>query len=78
MNVRPVLLVDIEAINERKLNQEKLEQIDRSFQDIIYKSEYPICIDRRFGRPFKIIDGRHRIYIARQKSLRLVPAIVID
>jgi hypothetical protein len=76
--VEPILLVDIEVIDPTKLDPVKLTSIIREFQGIIYRSMEPIRVDRRFGRPFKILDGKHRIQAARHKNQRLIPAIGID
>jgi hypothetical protein len=34
----------------------------------------PIVLDRGLGEPYKIIDGNHRIYLARQKGKKLIEA----
>lgn len=56
----------------------KLQEITSKFKEVIHKSEEPIFIDKRFSRPFRILNGGHKIYVARRKSQRLVPAAVID
>ena len=66
--VEPILLVDIEVTNEITLDKTKLNEILRDFNNVIYRSTEPICIDRRLGRPFKILDGKHRIHAARRKN----------
>jgi hypothetical protein len=34
----------------------------------------PIVLDRGLGKPYKIIDGNHRIHLARQKGKKLIEA----
>jgi ParB-like chromosome segregation protein Spo0J len=75
--VEAVLLLDIEAIDETELNKIKLYEIVRDLKNAIYRNTEPIVIDKRLGRHFKILDGKHRIYAARKRNQRLIPAIVI-
>ncbi|MDP5337534.1 MAG: hypothetical protein NWQ28_03040 [Nodularia sp. (in: cyanobacteria)] len=76
-DLSPVVLADIEAVNKRELKDSKLQQLAGCLDDALYKSSEPIRIDKTFGKPFKIINGRHRIYLCRQKGYKLVPAVVL-
>jgi hypothetical protein len=76
--VEAVLLVDIEAIDELKLDRLKLHEIIIDFENVIYASVEPILLEKRLGRPFKILDGKHRIHAARRKNKKLIPAIFMD
>ncbi|WP_414549982.1 hypothetical protein [Anabaena sp. CCY 0017] len=76
-DLSPVVLADIETVNKRELKDSKLQQLVGCLDDALYKSSEPIRIDKTFGKPFKIINGRHRIYLCRQKGYKLVPAVVL-
>jgi hypothetical protein len=73
-----VSLSDIRAVSLSELEQHKLNSLENgrdSFERILSSAGNPIALDR--GKPHDITDGRHRIYLARKKGLRTVPAIFV-
>lgn len=72
-----VNLDDIESVNEGDLNQKKLNSLENSydsFEDQLNSRSNPIALDKN-TTPYKIIDGRHRVFLARQKGYTSVPAV---
>jgi hypothetical protein len=70
-------LDDIEDVNSYDLSDRRLEMLEGghdSFDDVLNSWSDPITLDRRGGPPYTIIDGRHRIYIARERGYSSVPA----
>ncbi len=80
MNLEWVSLKDIEDINPDELNPNRLRQLENgfcSFEDLIYgKCSDPIALDKSI-KPYRVIDGRHRIYLARKKGYSKVKARLI-
>ncbi len=73
-----VALSDIEQIDFRRDNL-KQSRIDTlldgysSFEEVINSKSDPITLSGA-NKPYEIIDGRHRVYLARQKGYTHVPA----
>jgi len=70
-----VPLTEIEEVNRQELDQRRLDALLHGFSpfDQVLKSESdPLTLDKRFGKPYRIIDGRHRIFLARQKGYQSV------
>ncbi|MTJ55694.1 hypothetical protein FJR38_25030 [Anabaena sp. UHCC 0253] len=77
-DLTPVVLADIESVERHELKDSKLQPLlAGSLDDALYKSSEPMRIDKTFGKPYRIINGRHRIYLCRQKGYKLVPAVVV-
>lgn len=77
-NLTPVALADIENVERHELRDGRLQQLlAGSLDDALSKSSEPIRIDKTYGKPYKIINGRHRIYLCRQKGYKSVPAVVV-
>jgi hypothetical protein len=69
-----VLLSEIEMVSRSELIDSRLETLENgydSFDKVLNNSSDPIKLDES-SRPYKIIDGRHRIYLARQKGYKSV------
>ena len=66
---QPVKLSDIEEVKIEHLKTGKLEALERGD-----RPDGPILLNTAFGKPYKIRDGRHRIYLARQKGQSLIEA----
>ncbi|MGI8556402.1 MAG: hypothetical protein ACR2LT_08625 [Pyrinomonadaceae bacterium] len=67
-----VPLADIENISHHELDQRRLDTLLHGFspfEQVLKSGSDPITLDRRFGKPYRIIDGRHRIFLARQRGL---------
>ena len=70
-----VKLTDIENVSRQELDQRRLDTLLRGFSPFeqVLKSESdPITLDLRLGKPYRIIDGRHRIFLARQRGFQNV------
>jgi hypothetical protein len=71
-----VLLSDIEKVSSSELIASRLKTLENgydSFDKVLNSSSDPIKLDNS-SKPYKIIDGRHRIYLARQKGYKSVNA----
>ncbi len=72
-----VSLDDIEDVHESELSQSRLDDLRNgfsSFEDVLRGGSDPITLDENSGTPYGIIDGRHRIYLARERGYTSVPA----
>ena len=69
----PVKLSDIEYVDIKNLEDRKLEALGNGGS-----SDYSITLKRSSGIPYQILDGRHRIYLARQQGKSIVAAIFDD
>lgn len=78
--VRQVSLSDIEQVNRSDLRESRLSTLLNGydpFEKVLNSKSDPIALDRGSGRPYRIMDGRHRVYLARQKGYTSVPAIFV-
>ena len=70
-------LDDIEDVGEGELSQSRLDDLrdgHSPFDDVLRSWSDPITLDRSNGTPYEIIDGRHRIFLAREMGYSTVPA----
>lgn len=73
-----VPLNDIRHVSQSELSNKKLNALENghdSFEYQLNSSSNPIALTG--GKPYDISDGRHRIFLARQKGYRYVPAIFV-
>jgi hypothetical protein len=71
-----VPLSSIRSVSRSELEDHKLKSLqDGNFEEALNSRFNPIALDR--GSPHDITDGRHRIYLARQKGYKSVPAIFV-
>ena len=68
----PVKLSDVEEITIT-IKDNKLEALKRG-----ESPSGPIMLDRGFGKPYRILDGHHRIYLARQEGKLLLAVEFTD
>lgn len=76
-----VSLSDIESVDKSDLSESRLKTLLNgysSFEEVLNSKSDPIALDRRSGKPYSITDGRHRIYLARQKGYSSVPVIFVQ
>ncbi len=80
MSLKWIYLNDVEFVNENNLTQTRLRQLENgicSFEDLIYGNcSDPITLGKS-TKPYRIIDGRHRIYLARKKGYKKIKARLI-
>lgn len=65
-----VSLSDIENVNRSDLSDRRLHDLENGhdpFERVLNTSSDPITLDRK-TKPYRIIDGRHRVYLARKKG----------
>lgn len=78
-NTVQIKLSDIEKLDIKDLKQSKLDAIENScdsFETQLNSRFNPIALDMT-SAPYKIFDGRHRIFLSRQKGYTSVPAVSI-
>lgn len=76
MHVVEIPLALVEEVNLSELEAERIETLLTGyspFEEVLHSTRNPITLDRP-GPPYRIIDGRHRIYLARQRGYQSVPA----
>jgi hypothetical protein len=69
-----VSLSQIENVSRNSLNSERIAMLENgysSFDTVLNSSSDPIALYRGTS-PYEIADGRHRIYLARQKGYEYV------
>lgn len=73
-----VSLSDIENVSKNDLSDKRLDTLQNGFNtfDEVLNGAISdsIALDKKAGKPYKIIDGRHRVYLARQKGYSSVLA----
>jgi hypothetical protein len=72
-----VLLSDIAEVDRDELDDKKLDALENgydSFEDQLNSVQYSIALDGG-SKPYRIINGRHRIYLARRKDYSSVPVV---
>jgi len=65
-----VSLSDIESVSRSELKDSRLKALENGyapFDKVLNSSSDPIALEKN-SRPYKISDGRHRVYLARQKG----------
>lgn len=74
--LQQISLSDIEDIPYSDLKQDRLDMLltgYSSFDDVLNNSSDPVALDKGGGKPYRIVDGRHRIYLARKKGFSTIP-----
>ncbi len=69
-----IFLSDIEDINSEDLIDSRLYTLQNgydSFDKVLNSNSDPITLDKS-KKPYTILDGRHRIFLARQKGYKKV------
>ena len=69
----PVKLSDIKHLDIKNLEDYKLKALEDGGI-----SKYPITLKRSSGIPYQVLEGRHRIYLARQQGKSIIAAIFDD
>lgn len=75
-----VKLSDIQSVSSSELRQSRLDNLLNgysSFDQVLSNSSDPIALSKKGGAPYDIIDGRHRVYLARKKGYNSVDVVFI-
>ena len=75
--MKQVSLSDIEEVYESDLDPRRLYDLENGyspFDEVLGSRSAPIALDCT-SRPYRIINGRHRIFLARKKGYTSVPAV---
>lgn len=76
-NFLQVKLSDIEKVNLSDLKESRLKTLSNerdTFDKVLNSESEPIALDMN-SKPYRIIDGRHRVYLARQNKYTQVRAV---
>jgi len=74
-----VKLSEIEHVDRSELKDSRLETLENGydpFETVLRSESDPIALDKSV-KPYTVTDGRHRIYLARQKGYSEVQAIFV-
>lgn len=75
-----VKLSDIQSVSSSDLRQSRLDNLLNgysSFDQVLSNSSDPIALSKKCNIPYSIIDGRHRVYLARKKGYSSVNVVFI-
>jgi len=81
MRTETIALSDIESVSAGDLKSSRLRDLENGYHTFSYLFENnaslsdPIVVSKH-RRPYVIINGRHRIFLARQKGYRSVQCLV--
>lgn len=79
-SIRNVDVDEIEHISRSDLNEARLTTLQDGcddFEDLLNSASEPIRLSGT-EPPYEVDDGRHRMYLARDKGLYWVPAVFVD
>ncbi|WP_254174917.1 hypothetical protein [Planktothrix pseudagardhii] len=72
----PVKMSDIRIPKRSELNELKIRALENSpdsLSSLLHDKKHPIVLYRG-TRPYEICNGRHRIYLAAQQGIKVIPA----
>jgi len=75
-----VKLSEIESVSSSELRQSRLDNLLNgysSFDEVLNSRSDPVALSKKGNGHYTIIDGRHRIYLARKKGYSSVPAVFV-
>jgi hypothetical protein len=73
----PVKMSDIKIPNLHELNQGKLDSLKNSpdsLEKLLHSKSDPIALHKG-NAPYEVYSGRHRVYLAYQKGIKVIPAV---
>lgn len=76
MHLVEMPLALVEEVHVAELESDRIEILLTGyspFEEVLHSTRNPITLDRP-GPPYRIIDGRHRVYLARQRGYTTVLA----
>lgn len=71
-----ISLSEIESVSRSDLSDSRLRTLENGydyFDTVLNSSSDPVALDKS-SKPYRIVDGRHRVYLARQKGYSSVNA----
>lgn len=74
---RTISLRDIRNVSVSELSGSRLSTLENgysSFEEVLESKSDPITLTG--SKPYDIIDGRHRVYLARKKGYSSINAII--
>jgi hypothetical protein len=77
MGTVPVKISDIRVPNRSELIEGKIRSIENSpdsIESLIHSKSDPIAL-LKGTFPYEVHSGRHRVYVAAQKGIMLIPAV---
>ncbi len=77
MQTRPVKMSDIRVPNRSELNEGKIRSLlnsPDSIESLLHSKTDPIALHKGTP-PYEVYSGRHRVYVAAQKGIKLIPAV---
>lgn len=77
METTPVKMSDIRVPNRSELIEGKIRSIENSpdsISSLLHDERDPITLDKGTP-PYEVYSGRHRVYVAYQKGIKIIPAV---
>jgi hypothetical protein len=77
METRPVKISDIRVPKRSELNEGKIRSIEKSpdsIESLLHSKTDPIALHKG-NPPYEVYSGRHRVYVAAQKGIKVIPAV---
>ncbi len=77
MQTRPVKMSDIRVPKRSELNEGKIRSLENSpdsIESLLHSKTDPIALHKGTP-PYEVYSGRHRVYVAAQKGIKLIPAV---
>lgn len=77
MQTVPVKMSDIRVPQRSELNEGKIRSIENSpdsISSLLHSKSDPIALHKG-SPPYEVYSGRHRVYVAAQRGIKLIPAV---
>lgn len=77
MATTPVKMSDIQVPKKSELNEGKIRSLENSpdsIESLLHSKTDPIALHKGTP-PYEVYSGRHRVYVAAQKGIKLIPAV---
>jgi hypothetical protein len=77
METVPVKISDIRVPNRSELIEGKITSVENSpdsISSLLHDATDPITLHKGTP-PYEVYSGRHRVYVADQKGIKIIPAV---
>jgi hypothetical protein len=77
-DTKPVRISEIKIPNKNELNEGKLRSLENSpdsLESLLQSKSDPIRLEGQYP-PYRVTSGRHRVYLAYQRGIGVIPASV--